>query len=304
MLTGTVCYSRASWRNAPLLRNAEHDVAVTLEDCRELAEAEGLTDAWAIAERYAAAMLPAVFRIDDPVLALNLDAVHTQKLHRLVTALDSEVFEAEDGLGWTYQFWRAAEKDAVNKSGVKIGAEELPAVTQLFTEPYMVRFLLHNTLGAWWAGKVLAANPTLSSSAADEEALRTACSPPGYSFDMLRFVRNGDQGLWKAAAGTFPGWPQDTKAITVLDPCCGSGHFLNEALTILTALRRAEESLSAAECCCGGTARQSVWTRDRWTVRPNCSFCSRYHGLAHRRLAESSYATHSLGRGATSVAKA
>ena len=124
-----------------LLRNPEYDVAVTLEDCRELAEAEGLTDAWAMAERYAASMLPGVFRLDDPVLALDLDPIHTQKLNALVIGLNPEVFQAEDSLGWTYQFWRAAEKDAINKSGVKIGADELPAVTQLFTEPYMVRFL-------------------------------------------------------------------------------------------------------------------------------------------------------------------
>ncbi|WP_436637656.1 Eco57I restriction-modification methylase domain-containing protein [Microbaculum sp. FT89] len=230
-----------------LLRNPEYDVPVSLEDCRELAEAEGLTDPWAIAERYAAAMLPAVFRIDDPVLALQLDPVHTQKLHQLVTALDTEVFQAEDSLGWTYQFWRAAEKDAVNTSGVKIGADELPAVTQLFTEPYMVRFLLHNTLGAWWAGKVLAANPTLAEKAADENALRAACSLPNYNFDMLRFVRETKDGPWLPAAGTFSGWPDEAKAITMLDPCCGSGHFLTEALSILAALRQAEERVNAAE---------------------------------------------------------
>ncbi|MGO8175831.1 hypothetical protein ACC764_35805 [Rhizobium ruizarguesonis] len=230
-----------------LLRNPEHDVAITLEDCRELAEAEGLADVWAVAERYAAAMLPAVFRIDDPVLALDLDPVHTQKLHRLVTGLEAEVFQAEDSLGWTYQFWRAAEKDAVNKSGVKIGADELPAVTQLFTEPYMVRFLLHNTLGAWWAGKALAACPALAQTAADEDALRAACSLPGYQFDMLRFVRDGEDVPWRPAAGTFPGWPKKAEAITMLDPCCGSGHFLTEALTILAALRQAEDNLSSGD---------------------------------------------------------
>ena len=155
-----------------LLRNPEYDVPVSLEDCRELAEAEGLTDPWVIAERYAASMLPAVFRIDDPVLSIELEPVQTQELHRLVTGLDIEVFQAEDSLGWTYQFWRAAEKDAVNKSGVKIGADELPAVTQLFTEPYMVRFLLHNTLGAWWAAKVLAADLTL----ARPPQTRTTCA--------------------------------------------------------------------------------------------------------------------------------
>ncbi len=230
-----------------LLRNPEYDVPVSLEDCRELAEAEGLTDAWAIAERYAASMLPAVFRIDDPVLALDLDPVHTQKLHRLVSGLDAEVFQAEDSLGWTYQFWRAAEKDAVNASGVKIGADELPAVTQLFTEPYMVRFLLHNTLGAWWAGKVLAADPVLALTATSEDTLRAACSLPDYSFEMLRFVREGQDGGWRPAAGTFPGWPKDAKALTVLDPCCGSGHFLTEALAALAAFRKSEEHLSSAD---------------------------------------------------------
>lgn len=230
-----------------LLRNPEYDVAVTLEDCRELAEAEGLTDAWAMAERYAASMLPGVFRLDDPVLALDLDPIHTQKLNALVIGLNPEVFQAEDSLGWTYQFWRAAEKKAINDSGVKIGADELPAVTQLFTEPYMVRFLLHNTLGAWWASKVLAANPTLATTTADEGALRRACSLPGYSFDMLRFVRERDDASWRPAAGTFPGWPKDAKAITMLDPCCGSGHFLTEALVIFTALRQVEEGLSPAD---------------------------------------------------------
>ncbi|WP_095085229.1 Eco57I restriction-modification methylase domain-containing protein [Mesorhizobium sophorae] len=230
-----------------LLRHPEHDVAVTLEDCRELAAEEGLTDAWAVAERYAASMLPAVFRVDDPVLALDLDPVHTQKLNRMVTGLDADVFQAEDSLGWTYQFWRAAEKDAVNKSGVKIGADELPAVTQLFTEPYMVRFLLHNTLGAWWAGKVLAANPTLAQTAVDETELRAACSLPDYSFDMLRFARESENTPWRPAAGRFLAWPTEAKAITTLDPCCGSGHFLTEALAILASLRSVEEGLSAAD---------------------------------------------------------
>jgi len=67
--------------------------------------------------------------------------------------LPVEVFQASDSLGWVYQFWQAKRKDEVNASEVKIGARELPAVTQLFTEDYMVAFLLDNTLGAWWAGR-------------------------------------------------------------------------------------------------------------------------------------------------------
>ena len=58
-------------------------------------------------------------------------------------------------MGWVYQFWQAERKDEVNASGEKIGADELAPVTQLFTEDYMVSFLLDNSLGAWWAGKRL-----------------------------------------------------------------------------------------------------------------------------------------------------
>jgi hypothetical protein len=230
-----------------LLRHPEHNVPVSLEDCRELAEAEGLSDSWAVAERYAAAMLPAVFRTDDPVMSLDLDPVHTQKLHQLVTGLSSDIFHAEDSLGWTYQFWRVAEKQSIDELGQKIGAVELPAVTQLFTESYMVRFLLHNTLGAWWAGKVLAKDPTLASTAANEGALRSACALNGYDFNMLRFVQDSEDGRWRPATGTFQGWPMNAKDITMLDPCCGSGHFLTEALRILTALRQAEEGMLPAD---------------------------------------------------------
>jgi hypothetical protein len=241
-----------------LLRHPEHNVPVSLEDCRELAEAEGLSDAWAVAERYSAAMLPAVFRLDDPVLALDLDPVHTQKLNLLVTGLDAEVFQAEDSLGWTYQYWRAAEKDTINASGEKIGAAELPAVTQLFTEPYMVRFLLHNTLGAWWAGKLLATNPNLAVTASNEDALRDACALPGYSFDMLRFMRKDEDGPWTPSAGTFLGWPMEAKALTMLDPCCGSGHFLTEALRILAALRHVEEGMSSNDAV-AAVLRENVY---------------------------------------------
>jgi hypothetical protein len=227
-----------------LLREPESGGEVTLDDCRELAETQGLSDAWAAAERFAAAMLPGVFRPDDPVLALDFAPEHAAALQKILQSLDPAIFQADDSLGWTYQFWRAAEKEAVNDSGVKIGAKELPAVTQLFTEPYMVRFLLHNTVGAWWAGKVLAADVKLVKDAADETTLRIACALPGIDWEYLRFVK--EDGAWRPAAGTFLGWPREAKAITVLDPCSGSGHFLVEAFAILAALRIKEEKLASA----------------------------------------------------------
>lgn len=216
---------------------------VTLADCRDEAGTGG--DEWAVAASHTARMLPGVFPADDPVEALVLAPEHAKALRDHMAKLDAATFQADDSLGWTYQFWRAAEKDRVNKSGVKIGAAELPAVTQLFTEPYMVRFLLHNTLGAWWAGKVLAERPDLARDAADEAALRAACAVPGYAWDFLRFVQQ--DGVWRPAAGVFPGWPRTAAAVTVLDPCCGSGHFLTEALAALAAVRGVEEAASPGD---------------------------------------------------------
>lgn len=230
-----------------LLIEPESGVAVTLDEVQELAREKG-TDWLPLASEYAERMLPQIFRKDDPVLDIALPPETRSELEDLLKALAKAAFEADDSLGWVYQFWQADKKEEVNKSEVKIGADELPAVTQLFTEDYMVLFLLHNTLGAWWAGKVLASNPALAESAASEDALRAACSVGDVDWAYLRFVRDktndGAEGLWRPATGMFDGWPKAAKDITLLDPCMGSGHFLVFALPILAAFRMAEEGLS------------------------------------------------------------
>ena len=203
-------------------------------------------------------MLPEIFRQHDPVLELSLPPETRQELERLLESLPETVFTAPDSLGWTYQFWQAERKDEVNSSGKKIGADELPAVTQLFTERYMVLFLLHNTIGAWRAGKILADHPEMVASAIDEEELRRLVrleTGGGYYFSYLRFargVRDGDEdgartGPWRPAAGTFSDWPVDASEFRVLDPCCGSGHFLVEAFELLVRLRMSEKDISVEE---------------------------------------------------------
>ena len=168
-------------------------VPVSLQDCAELAaEGEGgARDAFELAGNLAARMLPQIFDPHNPVLALPLAPEDAARLSALLAGLSPALFTASDALGWVYQYWQAARKDAVNKSGDKIGAAELPAVTQLFTEPYMVDFLLDQSI--------------------------PAAPPPG-------------------------GWG----AFTVLDPCCGSGHFLVAAFERLVPLRMRDEGLRAA----------------------------------------------------------
>jgi len=227
-----------------LLIEPEHGVAISLEDCRELARAQG-QDWLELASSYAVRMLQQVFRPDDPVLEVALSPETTSALEDLLKKLSRDVFTASDSLGWCYQFWQAERKDEVNAAGNKIGADELPAVTQLFTEDYMVDFLLDNTLGAWHAGKVLAANYKLADTAQSEEELRNAVALPGCPWKYLRFIK-GKDGKWTPAAGTFDRWPKTAKELKCLDPCMGSGHFVVAMFERLVALRLAEEKLDEA----------------------------------------------------------
>ncbi|WP_363318809.1 DUF559 domain-containing protein [Chlorobium sp.] len=173
--------------NLLMYPDPDNPVAVTLEECEDLAAGEGAANGWELAARFAARMLPQIFRLDSPVFQLTLPPEHQQKLERLVTDLPLEVFTASDSLGWVYQFWQARKKEEVNASEVKIGARELPAVTQLFTEPYMVSFLLDNSLGAWWAARRLTESDLKNASS--EEELRRKAAIPGVPLDYLRFVR-------------------------------------------------------------------------------------------------------------------
>jgi hypothetical protein len=213
-----------------LLIAPEHGVPVSLQECRELAPELGLRDEWDVAVRFATTILPQIFRGDDPAGKIELAPEDRTALRDFVTSLPQDVFLADDSLGWVYQFWQSQRKDEVNKSEKKIGADEISPVTQLFTEHYMVEFLLHNTLGAWWVAKRKAEgkDPSLN----------------GIEFTYLRYKEDGTP-----AAGTFSGWPKQAKGVRVLDPCMGSGHFLVTELPILVAMRMEEEGLSKAEAC-------------------------------------------------------
>jgi hypothetical protein len=222
-------------------------VPVTLADCDELAPELGARNGFELACRFASQILPGVFRSDDPVLELRLAPNDEVALKTLLDELPTEVFTADDSLGWTYQFWQAKRKDEVNASGKKIGADEISPVTQLFTEDYMVDFLLHNTLGAWWAGKQGPIHAANEVDARRHVALPERDGMPAVEWAFLRFVQDEKTKTWSPAAGTFEGWPKEAKAITMLDPCMGSGHFLVFALPIIARLRMEEEGLSAQD---------------------------------------------------------
>jgi hypothetical protein len=144
-------------------------------------------------------------------------------------AATDAVFAAPDAFGWAYQYWNADEKDRVfgmlrTRKGAKIqGADIIPA-TQLYTEPYMVKFLVQNSLGALWMGMY-----------PDSKQ----CVKWEY------YVKDADR---------TPITRKPVRSITFLDPAQGSGHFHLEAFDLFYAMYAEEaaregRTLTPREIC-------------------------------------------------------
>ena len=247
-----------------LLMYEDGVTALAISDCFDLAEEEvgDSSKGWQYAANYASKMLPQIFRNDSPALELEFSPNHQKTLEKLLEGLDEDTFQAQDSLGWVYQYWQSKRKDEVNKSEVKIGAKELSPVTQLFTEPYMVNFLLDNALGAWWANQQLTEQDYANASS--EQELRNKAAIDGVPLEYLRFVRpytpeqqaliDSEEGkpiekpepagAWEPAAGKFEQWPENLSEFKTLDPCCGSGHFLVSVFLMLVPIRMQREGLT------------------------------------------------------------
>lgn len=115
-------------------------------------------------------------------------------------------------IGWLYQYYISAKKDAVfealKKKKKKIGADDIPAATQLFTPHWIVRYLVENSLGRLW----LLNNPNSNLKSKMEYYIE----PEEAETDFLKISS-----------------PEEIK---VCDPACGSGHMLTYAFDLLYAI--------------------------------------------------------------------
>jgi hypothetical protein len=108
----------------------------------------------------------------------------------------------------------------------------------------MVNFLLDNSLGAWWAARCLTKRDR--EVAQTEEDLRKKVSLEDMPLEFLRFEKKNGE-TWCLAAGNFDDWPTELSQLKILDPCCGSGHFLVAAFLMLVPMRMKSENISACK---------------------------------------------------------
>ena len=79
-----------------------------------------------------------------------------QKIQGLdsMNAGNGNPYASHDFLGWVYQYFQTKEKDqvfeAASKKKRKIEKDDIIPATQIYTEEYMVAYLVQNTLGRLW----------------------------------------------------------------------------------------------------------------------------------------------------------
>lgn len=113
-------------------------------------------------------------------------------------------------IGWLYQYYISEKKDEVFagvKKGKKIQSTDIPAVTQLFTPNWIVKYLVQNSLGRLWL------ESHLRSSLKDK--MEYYIAQPEAEVPLERRLVSS---------------PEEIK---FCDPCCGSGHILTYAFDLL-----------------------------------------------------------------------
>jgi hypothetical protein len=84
----------------------------------------------------------------------KLFEVPAASLREVIERLDdpelSSAWTDDTTLGWVYQYWNDPDREALDaeiNAGGKIAPHEIASKTQMFTERYMVEWLLQNSLG-------------------------------------------------------------------------------------------------------------------------------------------------------------
>ncbi|HKE32742.1 MAG TPA: BREX-1 system adenine-specific DNA-methyltransferase PglX, partial [Candidatus Angelobacter sp.] len=164
--------------------------------------------------RFYHALLPNLFeRVDDETELLLPDDLLTK--HSVAQGFRDEISDEDcdevELLGWLYQFYISEKKDAVMARKSAVPSEDIPAVTQLFTPHWIVRYLVENSLGRLWL--------------LNRPGSRLREKMPYYiegeaEADFLKINR-----------------PEE---IRLLDPAVGSGHMLTYAFDLLYAIYEEE----------------------------------------------------------------
>lgn len=190
----------------------------------------------------------------------KLFPVSPATLRQVIEALDAvpaDAWSDDLTLGWVYQFWNDPDREALDAkiaASGKIEPHELASKTQMFTERYMVEWLLQNSLGATWLAlckkKGWTAEAESTGTLARLDARRAEWRKKREAGEVapeaLMPIESPLEEAWKyyvpqpTPAAVVEHAPDSLQELKLLDPACGSGHFLVVAFDLLVELYREE----------------------------------------------------------------
>jgi hypothetical protein len=157
--------------------------------------------------RFYNSILPTIFaKLDDETELLLPDDLlgDLSILAGFRTEINDEDCDDVEVIGWLYQFYISDEKDKVIERKSAVSTEDIPAVTQLFTPHWIVRYITENSLGRLWM---------LNRPASGLKAHMPYYIEGEAETDFLKITK-----------------PEEIK---IVDPAVGSGHMLTYAFDLL-----------------------------------------------------------------------
>lgn len=165
-------------------------------------------------EDYTEMLLNISFTNEDDVIRMLVDGIDEKDFNITTVDEDGKAAGQVEIIGWLYQYYNTEPKNKAFAKKTKITKEEVPAVTQLFTPDWIVRYMVENSLGRMW----VEGHP--------DDELKSKWK---YYLDEAEQEESVQQELNKIKAEYATLKPEDIKLI---DPCMGSGHILVYAFDV------------------------------------------------------------------------
>ena len=178
--------------------------------------------------------LPRMFqRIEDYTELLFPDNLLREGsvIEQMITLIPEEDWQdAVQIIGWLYQYYNIEPKKEVFANldkNIKIGKNDIPAATQLFTPDWIVRYMVENSLGR------------LVNNASSDNAQPTTTNYPleSWKYYLPEAEQETEVRKQLAQLSTNNYSLTTTKCI---DPCMGSGHILAYLFDVLMEVYRSE----------------------------------------------------------------
>ncbi|HIE15256.1 TPA: BREX-1 system adenine-specific DNA-methyltransferase PglX, partial [Candidatus Bathyarchaeota archaeon] len=144
---------------------------------------------------------------------------------RLLTEdVTEDDWKQDDIIGWIYQYYNSEARSEYRKKKKRPDPDDIPVINQFYTPRWLVRALVDNTLGRLWLEMKRKMPKPGEAKALSEEGLSNpqAERVDEYCSYLIPLRQNPPTRKKK-----------DVREIKILDPACGSGHFLVYAFEIL-----------------------------------------------------------------------